>query len=154
MCPSHLKKGRALEPGGAGGCGTITGCQAGTTGAGGWDRGGFGRGLVGWASLVFAGGWVGRGGCVEVGGTWRYVGMTWIWTDPMQTVWSEEREHGKKVGKTETPLGEKEIPLGKKAQSWRKVSFVGEKKYIVPNIHLRMSWDGSSSRNCHFSHLI
>ena len=58
------------------------------------------------------GGGGGPGG--EGGVTWRYVGMTGIWTDPMKTVRSKERVRGQKVCEKETPLGEKTTKLAKK----------------------------------------
>ena len=86
--------------------GTIAG-GAGPSWLGGvWDRGGFGRELVGREGQVFGGG-EGGAGRVEGGEKWRYVGTTGIWTDPMRAVRSKEHARGQKIGVKETPLGEK-----------------------------------------------
>ena len=115
--------------------GSIAGSEAGAKGAtwmlgGGRDGGGFwaGAGRVG--GRVF--GW-GRAGRRGGGGTWRYVYITWIWTDPMRTVRSKERARGqkswRKTDPSGTPLGEKETPLGEKVTKvGEKKNFVGEKK--------------------------
>ena len=81
--------------------------------------------------LFWWGGWqVGR--ALWRVGTWRYFGMTRIWTDPMRTVLSKVHAHGQKSWRKETPLGEKETPLGKKSNKvGENVNFVGEKITIV-----------------------
>ena len=86
---SYLKKGRAREarehsrkP--CGYDGSDVARWGGGTGAGlgwGWDGGGRAGFFLG-------------GRAWWRGGTWRYVGMTEIWTDSMQTVRSKERARG------------------------------------------------------------
>ena len=102
--------------------GTIAGDAGPSWLRGGWDGGGFGRGLVGPVERVFGGGvGVGLAGW-EGGGAWRYVHTTGIWTDPMLTVRSKECARGQKSWRKTDPTWRKRDP------TWRKSEFCWRKK--------------------------
>ena len=69
-------------------------------------RRGMGRGWV-WAGAGLGG----LGGFSGGEGTWRYVDITGIWTDPKRTVRSKERAHGPKSWRKRDPPGEKETSV-------------------------------------------
>ena len=75
-------------------------------------QGARGAGLGGGAGGCFAG----AGGLrlVEEGGTWRYIGMTGKWTDPMLMVRSKERARGQKSWRRRDPTWRKSDKIGGK----------------------------------------
>ena len=117
---------------------SIAGSEAGATGAT-WLLGGGRDGGCFCAGAGRAGGrffWVGEGRA-EGGGTWRYVHMTGIWTDPMRTVRSKERARGQKSWRKRDPTWRKSDESWRKsAESWRKSEFCWRKK-----IHRRLMAD-------------